>query len=109
MSDEMDCKIFIDAPVDASEIATPIAEILSCSAARSSVATEWGDVHVARNSDFDAARRADFPDGFLDFPRPRRARVDLPKDRAHLPMARVALSVARRLRDRGAVHRPAHG
>jgi len=66
------CKISVDGVATREELAAALAEStggkLDSSLPSSEIATSWATIDVVRNSDYEASRRNEWPDGFLFFP-----------------------------------------
>lgn len=59
------CKIFVDIDISKEELVQRIADCTSGKNERWSVRTNWGEIDVVNNEDFDETRRLQAPDGFL--------------------------------------------
>ena len=59
------CKLFVDIAAPKEALVQKIADCTNGRAERWSVKTEWGEVDVVTNEDFDECRKEQEPDGFL--------------------------------------------
>ena len=59
------CKIFVDIDISKDELVQKITDCTSGRIERWLVRTDWGEIDVVNNEDFDENRRGQEPDGFL--------------------------------------------
>jgi hypothetical protein len=59
------CKIFIDTDVSDEVVVQRISSLASGEIDQWSVVTEWGEIDIVDNDDFDDLKREEKPDGFL--------------------------------------------
>jgi hypothetical protein len=64
-SDNLYCKILVDSDLPKDQVVDTVSRMVSGTVDHGTIVTDWSEIDVVKNDDFDAVKRHKRPDGFL--------------------------------------------